>query len=332
VLEFSIAENIALHDYAKPPTRSGAGSSRRMIERARTLIREFDVRGGGPLTPRGALSGGNQQKLVAAARSRATRRCSSPPSRRAGSTSARSSTSIAGSSPSADEGSAILLVSLELDEILSLSDRILVMYEGEIVGEHTGEVSEEQIGSRCSAARRARRMSEPGTAPASASSAERARSPRASRQAARRRHRRADRDVVLAFVMGGVVVAATQHSVHNALSPTATSSTAPASTGSSTRRRTCSTSAGVQPLADAAADDDAHPHGLAVAFAFRCGMFNIGGQGQYFVGLIVANWLGVAFAAEPAAAHPPRDRRAARSRRRLGGIAASSRRRSGPTR
>ena len=36
--------------------------------------------------------------------------------------------------------------------------------------------------------------------------------------------------------------------------------------------------------------------GLAVAFAFRCGMFNIGGQGQYFVGLYVANWLGVSFA------------------------------------
>src|SRR5215467_16254051 len=36
--------------------------------------------------------------------------------------------------------------------------------------------------------------------------------------------------------------------------------------------------------------------GLAVAFAFRCGMFNIGGQGQYFVGIIVANWLGVDFA------------------------------------
>ncbi len=36
--------------------------------------------------------------------------------------------------------------------------------------------------------------------------------------------------------------------------------------------------------------------GLAVAFAFRCGLFNIGGQGQYFVGLIVANWLGVSFA------------------------------------
>jgi general nucleoside transport system permease protein len=36
--------------------------------------------------------------------------------------------------------------------------------------------------------------------------------------------------------------------------------------------------------------------GLAVAFAFRCGMFNIGGQGQYFVGLVVANWVGVSFA------------------------------------
>jgi simple sugar transport system permease protein len=36
--------------------------------------------------------------------------------------------------------------------------------------------------------------------------------------------------------------------------------------------------------------------GLAVAFAFRCGMFNIGGQGQYFIGLYVANWLGINFA------------------------------------
>src|SRR4029077_10873119 len=36
--------------------------------------------------------------------------------------------------------------------------------------------------------------------------------------------------------------------------------------------------------------------GLAVAFAFRAGMFNIGGQGQYFVGLYVANWIGVSFA------------------------------------
>ena len=43
--------------------------------------------------------------------------------------------------------------------------------------------------------------------------------------------------------------------------------------------------------------------GLAVAFAFRCGMFNIGGQGQYFVGLFVANWLGVDLAHMNPVAH-----------------------------
>src|SRR5581483_624630 len=67
VLEFSIAENIALHDYAKAPdARLGWLFPKRMVDRARVLIREFDVRGGGPLTRAGGLSGGNQQKLVAA--------------------------------------------------------------------------------------------------------------------------------------------------------------------------------------------------------------------------------------------------------------------------
>jgi general nucleoside transport system ATP-binding protein len=45
-----------------------------------------------------------------------------------------------------DEGRGILLVSLELDEVLSLSDRILVMYEGEIVGEHGAGADEQEIG------------------------------------------------------------------------------------------------------------------------------------------------------------------------------------------
>jgi len=147
VLEYSIAENIALHDYAKAPTaRFGWLFPRRMVERARTLIREFDVRGGGPYTRAGSLSGGNQQKLVAAREI------------------ARDPTVLIAAQPTRgidvgaieylhrrlvterDEGKAILLVSLEMDEILSLSDRILVMYEGKIVGEHTGEVSEEAVG------------------------------------------------------------------------------------------------------------------------------------------------------------------------------------------
>jgi general nucleoside transport system permease protein len=43
--------------------------------------------------------------------------------------------------------------------------------------------------------------------------------------------------------------------------------------------------------------------GLAVAFAFRCGLFNIGGQGQYLVGLVVANWVGVSFVNWPTLPH-----------------------------
>jgi len=147
VLEFTIAENIALHDYAEPPdARWGWLFPRRLVERARRLIADFDVRGGGPLTRAGGLSGGNQQKVVAAREI------------------ARDPKVLVAAQPTRgldvgaieylhrrlveerDEGRAILLISLELDEILSLSDRILVLYEGEIVGEHTGEVSEEQIG------------------------------------------------------------------------------------------------------------------------------------------------------------------------------------------
>jgi simple sugar transport system ATP-binding protein len=147
VLEFSIAENIALHDYDKEPdAKWGWIFPNRMTERARSLIEEFDVRGGGPLTPAGGLSGGNQQKLVA------------------GREIARDPSVLIAAQPTRgldvgaieylhrrlvterDEGRAILLVSLELEEILSLSDRILVIYEGEIVGEHSGEVSEERIG------------------------------------------------------------------------------------------------------------------------------------------------------------------------------------------
>ncbi|HEY3921071.1 MAG TPA: ABC transporter permease [Gaiellaceae bacterium] len=43
--------------------------------------------------------------------------------------------------------------------------------------------------------------------------------------------------------------------------------------------------------------------GLAVAFPFRCGLFNIGGQGQYLVGLVVANWIGVSFPSWPTLPH-----------------------------
>ncbi|MFL5942644.1 MAG: ABC transporter ATP-binding protein [Gaiellaceae bacterium] len=147
VLEFTIAENIALHDYAKPPdARFGWLFPGRMIDRARTLIREFDVRGGGPLTRAGGLSGGNQQKVVAAREIGRDPKVliAAQPTRGldVGAIEYLHRRLVA----ERDKGRAILLVSLELEEILSLSDRILVIYEGEIVGEHTGEVSEDEIG------------------------------------------------------------------------------------------------------------------------------------------------------------------------------------------
>ena len=147
VLDFSIAENIALHDYAKPPSAKwGWLFPNRLVERAARLIREFDVRGGGPLARAGGLSGGNQQTVVVA------REISRDPKVLIAAQPTR------GLDVGAieylhrrivterDEGRAVLLVSLELEEIMSLSDRILVLYEGEIAGEHSGDVSEEQIG------------------------------------------------------------------------------------------------------------------------------------------------------------------------------------------
>ncbi len=147
VLEFSIAENFALHDYRRTPdSRFGWLFPARLIERGARLIEEYDVRGGGPQTRAGGLSGGNQQKVVLAREIDRDPRAliAAQPTR--------------GLDVGAiefvhrrlveerDEGRAILLVSLELDEVLSLSDRILVIYEGEIVGEFTPDATEEELG------------------------------------------------------------------------------------------------------------------------------------------------------------------------------------------
>ena len=155
VLEYSIAENMALHDYRSPPaSRFGWLFPRRLVARARALIREFDVRGGGPTTRGGALSGGNQQKVVLA------REISRDPKVLIAAQPTR------GLDVGAiefvhrrlieerDEGRGILLVSLELEEVLSLSDRILVMYEGHIVGEFPPTVSEEELGIAMTGGRR----------------------------------------------------------------------------------------------------------------------------------------------------------------------------------
>ncbi len=147
VLDFTLAENLALHDYRSEPESShGWLFPRRLIARARKLLKEFDVRGGTPQTRAAALSGGNQQKVVIAREV------------------ARDPNVLVAAQPTRgldvgaieyvhrrlvevrDEGKAVLLVSLELEEVLSLADRILVIYEGQIAREFPPEVSEEDLG------------------------------------------------------------------------------------------------------------------------------------------------------------------------------------------
>jgi ABC-type uncharacterized transport system ATPase subunit len=147
VLDFTLAENLALHDFRRPPSsKLGWLFPSRLIERARRLLREFDVRGGGPETPASSLSGGNQQKVVVA------RELDRDPQVLIAAQPTR------GLDVGAiefvhrrlvqerDEGRAILLVSLELEEVLSLADRILVMFEGRIAGEYGPETSAEELG------------------------------------------------------------------------------------------------------------------------------------------------------------------------------------------
>jgi simple sugar transport system ATP-binding protein len=147
VLPFSLTENIALHGYRTPPnSRNGFLNPSAMLSRARRLLKEFDVRGGQPSTPAGALSGGNQQKVVLA------REIDGDPKVLIAAQPTR------GLDVGAiefvhrrlveqrDAGRAVFLVSLELEEILSLSDRILVIYEGRIVGEFPPTATEEELG------------------------------------------------------------------------------------------------------------------------------------------------------------------------------------------
>jgi ABC-type uncharacterized transport system ATPase subunit len=147
VLNFTLTENLALREYNTPKmSKRGWLLINRMRERASSLIKEYDVRGGGPSSLATALSGGNQQKCVIAREIACDPRVlvAAQPTR--------------GLDVGAiefvhrrlvterDAGRGILLISLEFEEVRSLADRILVIYEGEIVGEFPPDVSEEELG------------------------------------------------------------------------------------------------------------------------------------------------------------------------------------------
>jgi simple sugar transport system ATP-binding protein len=147
ILDFTLAENMALHDVGKPPnSRLGWLFPARLVERARGLLEDFDVRGGGPETKAASLSGGNQQKVIVAREVSRDPRVLLAVQPTRGLDVGAIEYVHRRLIQERDAGRAILLVSLELDEVLSLSDRILVMYEGEIVAEYQPGVSEEEVG------------------------------------------------------------------------------------------------------------------------------------------------------------------------------------------
>ena len=137
VLDFTLEQNMVLQRFREPRfqhmgfIRQGAVRSY-----AEGLIEKFDVRSGqGPVTTARSMSGGNQQKAIIARELDRDKPLivAVQPTRGldVGAIEFIHSQLVA----QRDAGRAILLVSLELDEVMSLSDRILVMYEGEIVGE-----------------------------------------------------------------------------------------------------------------------------------------------------------------------------------------------------
>ena len=137
VLDYSLENNIVLQRYWQPEfQKNGFIRSDKVREYSDQLIQQYDVRSGqGSSTIVRSMSGGNQQKAIIA------REIDKDP------------TLLVAVQPTRgldvgaieyihrqivaerDKGKAVLLVSLELDEVMNLSDRILVMYEGEIVGE-----------------------------------------------------------------------------------------------------------------------------------------------------------------------------------------------------
>jgi ABC-type uncharacterized transport system ATPase subunit len=143
VLSFSVADNLVLTDYYRPPYAHGIVRNDEAIEeRGARAIAEYDVRTPSPDVTAGTLSGGNQQKLVVARELDGDLRqiVLDQPTRGldVGSIEFIHRQAIR----MRDEGTAILLVSAELDEVLEISDRIAVMYRGKIVSTVDGRTAD----------------------------------------------------------------------------------------------------------------------------------------------------------------------------------------------
>ncbi len=149
VLDYSIEDNLVLQEYfTKKYQKFGFIKRRAIRKNAVDLIEQYDIRSGqGPITTTRAMSGGNQQKVIIA------REIQRKPDLLIAVQPTRGLDVGAIESvhkqlvKERDRGSAVLLVSFELDEVMNLSDRILVMYEGEIVANlNPKEVTIQELG------------------------------------------------------------------------------------------------------------------------------------------------------------------------------------------
>ena len=136
VLDFTLEQNLVLQRFKEKRFQNHGFIKRNEVRKyAETLIEEFDIRSGqGPITIARSMSGGNQQKAIIARevdRNKPLLVAVQPTRGLDVGAIEHIHNQIV---EQRDKGKAVLLVSLELDEVMSLSDRILVMYEGEIVG------------------------------------------------------------------------------------------------------------------------------------------------------------------------------------------------------
>ncbi len=148
VLNYPVADNMILSDYyGEPFSHRGILDEDHIAENARNLVKQFDIRTPSIFTPASSLSGGNQQKVIVArelARSPHLLIANQPTrGLDVGSIEFIHDQTVV----ARDAGAGVLLVSAELDEIMSLSDRILVMYQGQIMAEvSAAEATREQLG------------------------------------------------------------------------------------------------------------------------------------------------------------------------------------------
>ena len=147
VKSFTVAENLILDVYDRPPYASGIAMDPAVVRKvAATQVADYDVRTTSVQTAAGTLSGGNQQKVILARELSRDNKVllASQPTRGldVGSIEFVHKQIVA----QRDAGVAVVIVSSELDEIYALSDRIAVMYEGKIVGYAGADTPEAELG------------------------------------------------------------------------------------------------------------------------------------------------------------------------------------------